>query len=93
MILNQFQIKTMVEEENKNAALNDLNGGDADDVDEKVNGIPDDQLEAIDDMLMKLLAANPDLTPDQLTPEMLASFAEMENQPKDEDIGVDKELS
>ena len=29
---------------------------------------------AIDDMFINLLARNPDLTPDQLTPEMIAEY-------------------
>ena len=37
-------------------------------------GVSNDDLEAIDDMLISLLSSNPDLTPDQLTPEMIAQF-------------------
>ena len=35
--------------------------------------MPED-IESIDEMLLIMLAANPDLTPDQLTPEMIEKF-------------------
>ena len=33
-----------------------------------------DELSAIDDMLFKLLATNPTLSPDDLTPDMIAKY-------------------
>ena len=39
-----------------------------------MGGLDPDQLSAIDEMLLKLLSQDPSLTPDQLTPEMLASL-------------------
>ena len=70
--MTKFENLKMVEDTNskKNiaAAAAALSSSD----DENYDEIPPDQLSAIDDMLMKLLAADPNLTPDQLTPEMLA---------------------
>ena len=44
---------------------------EAESSDESETGIPADQLDAIDDMLMSILAANPNFQPEDLTPEML----------------------
>ena len=49
----------------------DVKKADAESSDESDTGIPADQLNAIDDMLMSLLAANPNLQPEDLTSDML----------------------